>query len=50
MEELLVASAIGHQCVEADVEMGEASLLESWQASSQSHPVGCHPNRLKAIL
>ena len=48
--ELLFVSALVHQCVEADVEMGEPSLLESGQASSQSHPVGCHANRLQAIL
>ena len=43
----LFDGVIADQCVEADIEMCEAGLLQGRQPSSQSHTVGCHSNCLE---
>ena len=45
-----VSGVNAHQCVEADVEVGEPGLLEGRQAASQGHTVCCHANRLQTIF
>ena len=38
-----------HQCVEADVEVGEPSLLQGGQPPGEGHAVCCHSNRLQTV-
>ena len=44
-----VSGVNAHQCVEADVEVGEPSLLQGGQPPGEGHSVRCHPNRLQTV-